>query len=42
MKLVAAGKLKPVIHKVAALADIQEMARLTANRTFFGKMVLVP
>lgn len=42
LKLVAAGKLKPVIHKVAALADIQEMARLTANRTFFGKMVLVP
>ncbi|MCH8112287.1 MAG: zinc-binding dehydrogenase [Proteobacteria bacterium] len=42
LRLVAAGKLKPVIHKVAALADIQDMARLTANRSFFGKMVLLP
>ena len=42
LSLVATGSLKPVIHKVAALADIQDMARLTANRSFFGKMVLLP
>jgi len=40
--LVAQGKLSPVIHKVAPLAQVQDMARLTANRDFFGKMVLVP
>jgi hypothetical protein len=34
--------LKPVIHKVAPMAEVQDMARLTANRDFFGKMVLVP
>ena len=42
LNLVAEGKLKPVIHKVAPLSEIQDMARLTANRTFFGKMVLLP
>ena len=40
--LVAQGKLTPVIHKVPPLAQVQDMARLTANRDFFGKMVLVP
>jgi len=40
--LVAEGKLKPVIHTVAPLSDIQNIARMTANRDFFGKMVLVP
>ncbi len=40
--LVAAGKLKPVINTVAPLSDVQKIARMTADRTFFGKMVLVP
>ena len=31
-----------MIHKVGALKDVQNMARLTAERAVFGKMVLVP
>ncbi len=42
LKLVAEGKLKPVIHKTGELKDVQDMARLVANRSFFGKMILVP
>ncbi len=42
LELVAAGKLKPVIHGVMPLAEAREAATLTANRHFFGKMVLMP
>ncbi len=41
-QLMAEGVLTPAIHKVYPLADIQEAARRTANRDFFGKMVLTP
>ena len=40
--LVADGKLSPVIHATYALADVKEAAVLAANRSFFGKMVLLP
>ena len=40
--LIAAGKLKPVIHGVYPLKDFAKAAALTANRDFFGKMVMVP
>ncbi len=42
LDLVARRQLNPVIHKVGALKDVQNMARLTAERAVFGKMVLVP
>lgn len=41
-RLVAEGKLEPVIHNVYPLQEIQEAARRTAERDVFGKMVLVP
>lgn len=42
LRLVAEGALKPCIHSVMPLADAAKAAALTANRQFFGKMVLVP
>ncbi len=39
--LVAEGKLTPVIHDTFALADARAAAELAANRSFFGKMVLM-
>lgn len=42
LQLVADGKLEPAIHSVLPLAQAQEAATLTANRNFFGKMVLTP
>ena len=41
-ELLAAGKLKPVIHSVYPLKDYAKVAALVANRDFFGKMILVP
>ncbi|MBT6274249.1 MAG: zinc-binding dehydrogenase [Chromatiales bacterium] len=40
--LAAAGRLKPIIHKVFPLAEVQAAARKTAERDVFGKMVLIP
>ena len=40
--LVADGRLDPVIDTVFPLQDIQEAAKKTADRSVFGKMVLVP
>lgn len=42
LRLVAEGKLKPVIHGTFPLSDARAAAELAANRSFFGKMVLVP
>jgi NADPH:quinone reductase-like Zn-dependent oxidoreductase len=39
-RLMAAGKLKPAIHATLPLEQAREAATLTANRNFFGKMVL--
>ncbi len=41
-RLVAAGRLKPVIHARLPLQEARQAATLTANRDFFGKMVLLP
>jgi NADPH:quinone reductase-like Zn-dependent oxidoreductase len=40
--LLAAGDLKPVIHGVYPLKEFPAVAKLVANRDFFGKMILVP
>lgn len=40
--LVADGKLKPVIHGTFPLSEARAAAELAANRSFFGKMVLLP
>ncbi len=42
LKLVADGKLQPVINAVIPFSKVQESARKTAERDVFGKMVLVP
>lgn len=39
--LIAEGALKPVIHSTLPLAQAAEAAELTANRNFFGNMVLM-
>ena len=40
LSLLGEGKLKPAIHAVMPLEKASEAAELTANRNFFGKMVL--
>ena len=40
--LVAAGKLKPVIHARYPLAEAAEAHRLMESRAFFGRMVMDP
>lgn len=40
--LVAQGKLKPVIHQIFPLADVQSAAAMTVDRSVFGKLVLIP
>ena len=40
--LIAAGKLTPVIAARLPLEDVHEAARRTAERDFFGKMILLP
>lgn len=40
LKLVAEGKLAPAIHATFDLADVQDAARATADRSVFGKMLL--
>jgi NADPH:quinone reductase-like Zn-dependent oxidoreductase len=42
LSLLAEGKLKPAIHATMPLEKANEAAELTANRNFFGKMVLLP
>ena len=42
LSLLGEGKLKPVIHATMPLEKAREAAELTANRNFFGKMVLLP
>ncbi len=42
LQLVADGKLTPAIHAVMPLSEARQAAELTANRNFFGKMVLLP
>jgi len=42
LKLVAEGKLSPVINAVMPFSEVRESARKTAERDVFGKMVLVP
>ena len=42
LSLLAEGKLKPTIHATMPLEKASEAAELTANRKFFGKMVLLP
>jgi hypothetical protein len=34
--------LKPIIHATMPLEKASEAAVLTANRKFFGKMILLP
>jgi NADPH:quinone reductase-like Zn-dependent oxidoreductase len=40
--MLAAGKLKPVIHKAFALKDAGEAHTLMESRAFFGRMLLHP
>ena len=42
LSLLGEGKLKPTIHATMPLEKAREAAELTANRNFFGKMVLLP
>lgn len=42
LKLLWAGSLKPVIHKVMPLQEAAEAQRLLEERKVFGKIVLVP
>jgi len=42
LRLLWAGKLKPVIHKVMPLREAAEAQRLLEERKVFGKVVLVP
>jgi NADPH:quinone reductase-like Zn-dependent oxidoreductase len=42
LKLVAEGKLNPVMNAVLPFSEVREAARKTAERDVFGKMVLVP
>ncbi|MFQ6116934.1 MAG: zinc-binding dehydrogenase [Candidatus Bipolaricaulia bacterium] len=42
LKLLWAGKLKPVIHKVMPLQEAAEAQRLLEERRAFGKIVLLP
>jgi NADPH:quinone reductase-like Zn-dependent oxidoreductase len=40
--LFAAGRLKPVVHKVLPLAEVAAAHKLLESRTVFGKLVLTP
>lgn len=40
--LVAQKRLQPVIHSVLPMSQVREAASRTADRNFFGKMVLIP
>jgi NADPH:quinone reductase-like Zn-dependent oxidoreductase len=42
MRLIAAGKIKPVIDKVLTLDDAREGLRLIADREVIGKVVVTP
>ena len=42
MKLIAAGKLKPVIDKVLPLEAAREGLRLIQDRAVIGKVVVAP
>jgi len=42
LRLLGEGKLKPAIHAAMPLEQASEAAVLTANRKFFGKMILLP
>ena len=40
--LVASGELAPVIHQTYPLSDVQAAATAIAERSAFGKLVLIP
>ena len=42
MRLIAEGKIKPVIDKVLPLAEAREGLRLIEDREVIGKVVVVP
>jgi NADPH:quinone reductase-like Zn-dependent oxidoreductase len=42
LALVAAGRLKPVIHRTFPLAEAAEAHRVMEGRAFFGRMILHP
>lgn len=42
LKLVARGKLRPAIHAVLPMREVQAAATLVAERDFFGKLILTP
>jgi NADPH:quinone reductase-like Zn-dependent oxidoreductase len=42
LRLVAEGRLRPVIHQVYALEEAAEAQRVLESRDFFGKLVLRP
>ena len=42
MKLIAAGKMRPVIDKVLPLAQAREGLRLIQDREVIGKVVVAP
>jgi alcohol dehydrogenase len=42
MKLIAAGKMRPVIDKVLPLGEAREGLRLIQDREVIGKVVVAP
>jgi NADPH:quinone reductase-like Zn-dependent oxidoreductase len=42
LRLVEAGRIRPVVDRVLPLKDAPEAARLMESRAQFGKLVLVP
>jgi len=42
LRLVEAGRIRPVVHRVLPLKDAAEAQRLMEGRAQFGKLVLVP
>jgi NADPH:quinone reductase-like Zn-dependent oxidoreductase len=41
-RLVAAGRLKPIVHAVLPLSEIREAHRMLSDREVFGKVVVKP
>jgi NADPH:quinone reductase-like Zn-dependent oxidoreductase len=42
LRLVDAGRLRPVVHEVIPLRDVRRAHEMMEGREQFGKLVLVP